>query len=471
MAIEPATEVSDTSHRISRIESGLVLETAPWREEYRPTTILDRMEHYGIPGVSVAVINNGEIEWARGYGVREAGKPDPVETDTIFQAGSISKTATALAALRLVDMGILALDEDANTFLKSWQVPSNGPWQPRVTLRQLLSHTAGTTVNGFAGYHQEEEIPSLLQTLNGEKPANNRAIYVNLIPGTQFRYSGGGTTIVQQMLMDVTGKPFPDLMQELLLGPLGMVHSTFKQRLPGSHRSLTASGHYWVRKEPVAGKWHVYPEMAAAGLWTTPSDLARMAIGIQRAKAGIPGSLLSKEIVEEMLTPQLSGRAGLGLLNLESTHDSVRFGHGGSTHGYVAELAAYTTPQVGAAIMTNSFVGEPLIFEILRAIAQEYGWPDAPAPKRIARIEPQLLDRYTGKYEFTRGTYWKVTREGDTLLLHPAAQAAIDLHPRSNSEFFASIVDAEAAFTISQGGLASEMILRQNGQEKSMKRV
>ena len=429
-------------------------------------TIPERMAHYEIPGLSLAVINNGKVEWAQGYGQPDSTETALVNTNTLFQAGSISKTATALAALRMVDAGLLSLDEDVNTFLQSWRVPTNGPWQPRITLRQLLSHTAGTTVHGFGGYPQGDEIPTLLQILNGEKPANTPSIYVNLIPGTQFRYSGGGTTIVQQLLIDVAGKPFPDLMREWLLNSLDMDHSTFQQPLPASLTHNAASGHYWVHAQPTAGKWHTYPEMAAAGLWTTASDLAQLLIAIQRSIAGDPGAFLTKETAAQMLTTQAGSTAGLGLTDIETTtNGSTHFGHRGDTQGFNAELTAYTTPQIGLAILTNSYIGSPLIAEILAAVAREYDWPNPPPSRQSASIEPGQLDTHTGTYEYAPGVNWKVERAGDNLFLHPAQQSPLQLCARSSTEFFARAVNTQITFT------PTEILLNQDGQEKSLKRL
>src|SRR6185436_9257568 len=153
------------------------------------------------------------------YGVCAADQSTLVDPTTLFQAGSISKPVAAVAALRLVDAGRIDLDADVNDYLVSWKVPANEGWQPRVTLRHLLSHTGGLTVHGFPGYARGQAVPTLVQVLDGAKPANTAAVRDNAVPGTQSRYSGGGTTIVQQMLIDVMGKPFPALMRELVLDP------------------------------------------------------------------------------------------------------------------------------------------------------------------------------------------------------------------------------------------------------------
>ncbi|HUK89666.1 MAG TPA: serine hydrolase domain-containing protein, partial [Blastocatellia bacterium] len=244
--------------------------------------LVDRMRYYRIPGVSVAVINNGRIEWARGFGVRDAGSGEPVTAETLFQAGSISKPVAAAGVLHLVEEGRLSLDDNVNDKLKSWRLPENEFTEKRkVTLREILSHTGGLTVHGFPGYATDAPLPTLTQVLDGTKPANTAPIRVDVEPGTIYRYSGGGYTVMQQLLIDVMGKPFPEILDQTVIERAGMMHSTYQQPLPNNLQGKTATAH--IHGEPIKGRWHVYPEMAAAGLWTTPSDLALFAMEIQRA--------------------------------------------------------------------------------------------------------------------------------------------------------------------------------------------
>jgi CubicO group peptidase (beta-lactamase class C family) len=236
-------------------------------------------------GVSITVIHNGEIEWSRGFGVTRVGGP-AVTPDTLFQAASISKPVTAMAVLHLVGSGKLDLDADVNQYLKAWKVPTNKFTETsKVTLRELLTHTAGMTVHGFPGYASDSALPTVVQVLNGEKPANTPAILVDTIPGSDWRYSGGGFVVTQVLLQDVTCKAFSTLMHDVVLGPIGMSRSTYEQPLP-QNRMAEAAIPYQQDGQPVPGGPHVYPEMAPAGLWTTPSDLARFAIEVQKALAG-----------------------------------------------------------------------------------------------------------------------------------------------------------------------------------------
>ena len=333
--------------------------------------LLALLAEHRLPGLSFAVIGGGQITCARGYGFADPARQVPVTADTLFQAASISKCLTALAALRLVDPGRLTLDEDVNERLRSWKIPASEFIQSeRVTLRRLLSHQAGINVHGFAGYATGQPLPTLIQVLNGTLPANNSAIRVNAIPGTQPRYSGGGYTVLQQLLTDVTGQPFGDLMQEIVLQPLGLTASAFAQLLPVSLEKLAATGHD-KNGQPIPGGAHSYPEMAAAGLWTTPSDLAKFALGIQDALAGQPGAILTPALAREMLTVQ-AGVYGLGP-SITGHGLARKWFHSGRNAGFDALLLTEVETGQGVAIMTNANVNSQVINEILQAIGAMTG--------------------------------------------------------------------------------------------------
>jgi len=362
---------SDLDERIQRVENGLYERSWEGLPIGEKLTLAERMEYYKVPGVSIAVINDFQIEWAKGYGVLETGGNQPVTPDTLFQAASISKPVTAAAALHFVEQGLLDLDENVNDKLVSWKVPENElTEQEKVTLRRLLSHTAGTSVHGFRGYAYNEEIPPLQQILEGEPPANNPPIRVDMVPGTKWRYSGGGITIVQQLLKDIIGKPFPDIMQEAVLEPTGMMASTFKQPLPDDRRATAATAHN-INGGPLGGKWHIYPEMAAAGLWTTASDLARFGIEMMLSYRGESNKILSEEMVEAMLSPQVEGFMGLGFTTQGEGLDHW-FGHVGGNEGFRCIILAYPERGYGIVVMTNGDAGDSLYNEILMSVELEY---------------------------------------------------------------------------------------------------
>jgi CubicO group peptidase (beta-lactamase class C family) len=423
-----------------------------------------------VPGVSVTVVAEGRVAWARGWGLRDASTSDPIAESTLFQAASISKAVTAVAVMRLVQEGRLNLDEDVNVYLRSWRVPANGAWRPRITVRQLLGHVAGTTVHGFPGYRRDRPVPSLRQVLDGEPPANSPPVRVNTLPGLQFRYSGGGTSIVQQLLTDMVELPFPALMRELVLEPLGMRHSTYEQPLPQDRWAEAATGHRWLGGR-VEGNWHIYPEMAAAGLWTTPSDLALLIVEIQNAQAGPAGRVLTKESVEAMLTPQATGPVGIGFF-VAGEDDRRRFEHSGGNEGFRCRLLAYAEHGLGAVVMTNADAGWFLVEELLGAIAREYNWPLG-AGERIGHLELprpaiQLSSRdwagHVGEYEVRPDYHVQVISDAD-LVLQLSGQPALVLVPTSSTVFYAEAVDLEVTFQQDQGGRTTGLVLRQNGTD------
>jgi CubicO group peptidase (beta-lactamase class C family) len=335
--------------------------------------ILALLAKHGIPGASMALIENGQIAWARGYGVRELTAADEVSATTLFQAGSISKPIAALCALILVQQGRLELDADVNARLTSWRIPQTiFTEQQPVTMRLLLSHRAGVTVHGFPGYAAGAPIPSLLQVLDGRSPANTLPIVVDTVPGSRFRYSGGGYTILQQLMMDQVGSSFPNIMDELVLRPLGMAHSTYRQPLPADQHGAAATAHQ--SRGPLSGKWHTYPEMAAAGLWTTAEDLARFALGVQAAWKGQSGAILTRHLAQQMLTPQGSGTYGLGLV-IRGSGRSLSFAHDGINAGFESRLVAYLETGQGVAVMVNRNGTAAMLKELVELLRAEYRWP------------------------------------------------------------------------------------------------
>jgi CubicO group peptidase (beta-lactamase class C family) len=332
------------------------------------------IKDHGIPGVSIAIIEKGEIVKAKGYGFTEKDGTNPVTADTLFQAGSVSKPVAALGALRLVEDGRLALDGDVNRWLKQWQVPENEfTKDEKVTLRRILSHSAGLTVHGFPGYPISSNLPTTIQILDGMEPANTTAIRCDTKPGSAWRYSGGGYTVMQQMMTEVTGKPFAGVMKDTVLAPLKMTASTYEQPLPKDRISFAASG-YGSDGKAILGKWHVYPEMAAAGLWSTPSDLARFAIGIQQAADGKSNPIISQSLAREMLTVQKDG-FGLGWF-LEGTGESRFFSHRGRNEGFDTYMVARIGSGQGMVVMINKNDDTGALMRIFTAVSNEYKWPN-----------------------------------------------------------------------------------------------
>ena len=369
------------------------------RAEPLDDTIQALMAKRKIPGLSLAVFKDGAIVKAQGYGVRDLATKAPVTVDTLFQAGSDSKAVAAMGALYLVEQKKLTLDGNVSDLLRTWKVPDNHftAGHP-VTLRQLLSHTAGTTVHGFRGYLGGAPIPTVVQILNGTPPANSAPVWVVSEPGSAWSYSGGGYVIAQQLMMDVSGQAFPDFMQDHVLRPLGMNASTFAQPLPEPLIPRAATGH-WTGNRALPTWWNVYPEMAPAGLWTTPSDLARFAIALQQSLAGRPHPVLSPASVKLMVTP-VKNNYGLGLA-IQGSGPTARFMHGGRNEGFDTMLVAYTEAGMGVAIMINANDDSKFMLRVQDAVAQAYGWPDYHpyvTPKPIPDKEPAVTEQIRQAY-------------------------------------------------------------------------
>lgn len=377
------------SARIQRVENGMP--PIPLESNQPPLQLnLEKlMQLYKVPGVSVAVIDNFKIAWAKGYGVTKAGGSAPVTEHALFQAASISKPVSATGSLWLVEHGKLALDENVNLKLKSWQVPDNEfTKDQKVTLRRLVSHSAGLTVHGFPGYAVGTPIPTLVQILNGEPPANTAPVRVDTEPGTKYNYSGGGITVEQQLVMDVTGKPFQVFMRETVLDKIGMTDSTYEQPLPPARAAMAATATH-SEGTSVPGRWHIYPEQAAAGLWTTPSDLAKFAIEIALSKQGKANRVLSEAVVREMLKQQIAvdGQEGMGLgLALGDYKNPQEFGHDGSNEGFRSMLVMFADSGKGVAIMVDSDNGVAIENAVLQSVAKEYGWSYTPEPPSAADL-------------------------------------------------------------------------------------
>lgn len=422
------------------------------------------MAELHIPGVSIAVVHNGTIEWAKGFGVRQIGG-DPVNPDTLFQAGSISKPLAAMGALHLVQEKKLSLDSDINATLTSWKLPPSAAAPGAiVTLRELLTHTGGITVHGFPGYAAGTPVPSLVQVLNGAPPANTEPIRLDSVPGKAWRYSGGGYTIMQQLVIDTVKEPFPKFLHDTVLAPIGMTHSTYQQPLPATLLQNIALP-YNDDGTPVKGGPHTYPELAAAGLWTTPSDLCRYIIEVQNSLKGDANHVLSQSMTQQMLTPGKND-FGLGLQLGGSTADRW-FSHGGVNEGYENLFVGYDRNGNGAAVMTDAQGGLGLALQVMSAIAVAYDWPDyRPAVRTQVTVDPAVLARYVGTYQLAPDFSFTFTLEGNQLMTQATDQPKIPVYPESQTRFFLKAVDAEIEFFTGDNGKVSYLILHQGGKDQ-----
>jgi CubicO group peptidase (beta-lactamase class C family) len=438
--------------RIARVEQGLSTPVAVKGSPNRRMALADRMAFHQVPAVSIAVIDNGRIAWARAYGVLDAAGGRPATTTTPFQSGSISKAVSAIGALRLVDQGRLALDQPANRQLRAWQIPDNAFTRDQaVTLRMLLNHSAGLTVHGFNGYAAGQKTPALLQVLDGATPANSEPVRVDTVPGTAWRYSGGGYSVVQLMVTEASRLPFEAYMHNAVLAPLGMTRSTFAQTLPRAWRDAAATAHRGDGSA-VPGRWHVYPEAAAAGLWTTPTDLARLVVEVQQARAGRSDKLLSRATASVMLTRVL-GEYGLGFFVEQLGADSS-FSHSGGTEGFRSRLYGYTRSGKGAVVMTNSANGAALIEEILTSIAAEYGWPEfAVVEKAAVVVDAAAYGKLAGNYRLLDQPAHVIAEGGRLYFQSPLfGSRRMELFPASETTYFMTAEDMSIRFDPGDGG-------------------
>jgi CubicO group peptidase (beta-lactamase class C family) len=373
LAVTVLRAQDDAAPQIARIEAA----QTPNQRPLDGFTLPELMRRFHVPGLSIAVVRDFKIHWVKAYGIADVESGRPVETNTLFQAASISKPVTAMAAMRLVDEHRLSLDADINTILKSWHVPGHS-----VTPRSLMSHTSGADDGfGFPGYDPPAPRPTLVQILDGKPPSNVGPVLFARPPYQAYKYSGGGVTIMQLALMDLIGKPFAEFMRAMVLDPLGMGDSSYEQPLPAARASRTARAHDGEGKS-MGPAWHVYPEQAAAGLWTTPGDLARFIVEVQRAVRGPKGTVLTQAAASSMVCPVGVGPFGVGL-SIEKRGEGWYFSHAGSNWGFRGDILGHVRKGYGVAILTNGDNGGPLIGEIEARIAAAYGWDslDKPLPR------------------------------------------------------------------------------------------
>lgn len=417
-----------------------------------------------VPGVSIAAGDLNGAFWCAGYGTtggtESTAKAGLVGPQTIFQACSISKHVAAFGTMRLVDHGTLDLDADIAGYLTTWQLPASGDgWRPRITVRQLLAHTAGLSYNWFPGYGPDDPVPTMVQTLRGEPPANTPPVRASLLPGSQCRYSGSHYAVLQQLLTDVTGTPFDELMRTLVFEPAGMADSSYRQDFPGRRPGQVAIGHY-PAGTPISGGWQTMPEMAGAGLWTTPGDLVRLDLELAKAAAGQSG-LLSQDSASQMLTAQVPGGMGLGT-ELEAIDGQRQFGHGGSNVGYRCFTVAW--PDLGTAVcaMANSDNASELLVSIGSA-AQRYFAGAAPEPENAL-----TADQVAGRYRLREDYPIDIESGPATLSMTLPGQVPVDLLAMPGGRYRLAGLDGLVWFERNQGTVV--LRIRQEGSTQSAER-
>ncbi|GHF28735.1 hypothetical protein GCM10017044_24970 [Kordiimonas sediminis] len=423
------------SAAIIALEQGLRPKYGVKGQEEVLWSLKDRMAHYKVPAVSIAVAIDGKLAWAKAYGVRSSATGKPVDTESLFQAASISKPIAGLGALRLVEEGALQLDTPVNAQLKNWKIVDNDfTKKSPVTLRHLLSHRSGATVHGFRGYAIDEEIPTTVEILNGAAPANSAPVVIRNLPGAAYKYSGGGYTIMQLLMEDTFGESFTHIIQEKILNPAGMLLSRYERPDDGGNYAVAHTGR---DSSPLNGEYHLYPEYAAAGLWTTPSELVHLGSQIAQARNNEDG-LISQNLLQEMI-PDSAEENGLGF-GLNNDGDGVAFVHSGRNVGFTARWITYADGRASVAVMTNADTGHDLIAEILSGLGNIYGWKqDAYTEFEVVSLNKEQLDAVAGTYKFSAEddeAAIEITAESGMLWAESVLFQRSRFHAISDSRFF-----------------------------------
>jgi CubicO group peptidase (beta-lactamase class C family) len=454
--------------RISKVENNL----GSWYriEGEKPFNILERLKFHNIPAVSIAVVKDYKIDWVKAYGMADVSSNTPANTQTLFQAASISKSLNGVGAMKLVQAKKLDLNSDINNYLSSWKFPyDSASGNKRITLANLLSHSAGLTVHGFPGYEVTDSLPTVYQVIDGKSPANTKAVRSQFAPATRVQYSGGGTTISQVIISDVSKKPYNRYMYEEVLMPLGMTSSFYDQPAPAAKRAILATG-YQANGNEIKGKYHVYPEQAAAGLWTNPTDLAKYIIEKQLSYQGKSSKVLSQEITRLRLTPVIDKEAALGAF-IMTKGNATYFSHGGSNEGFRCQYFGDLENGNGVVVMVNSDNGA-ILNEIINSVASVYGWKEFynPVVKKLATVSNDVLKSYTGKYELNPGFNLTISLDGNQLKAGATNQPTFDIYPEAENQFFVKLFDAKLEF-LKTDDKVDKVILHQNRRQSTAKRI
>jgi CubicO group peptidase (beta-lactamase class C family) len=445
---QPSGQYSpEVQARIKQVEQGLsgrfVIKDLPKH------TIKERMAFYHVNGMSIAVIHDYHVEWAKGYGWADSADQRPVTTQTLFQAASISKSLNAVGVLKLAQDGKLNLYSDINNYLTGWKFPYDSLSKgKKITIANLLSHTGGLSVHGFPGYAKGDSLPTLEQVLDGRRPANTGPVRSMYEPGVKSEYSGGGTTISQLIVMDVTHEPYSTYMWDNVLKPLGMSSSFYTQPAPADKRSLLATA-YRSDGKAVEGKYHIYPEEAPAGLWTNPTDLGAYIIETQNALAGRSAKALTQEYTKLRLTPYIDSTAALGVF-INKIGGATYFQHGGANEGFRSQYYGTADGGNGVVVMVNSDNGA-ILKEVINGVATAYDWKGfyEPEVKILDPLKAEQLQLYEGRYKY-RGPqqlYVQITAGKDGLVFEQQWDGQrVQFLPESPTAFFSPDEGVEIKF-------------------------
>jgi len=458
-----------TKDRIKTAENGLLKSIVFEGEKPQKMKLPERMDYYKVPGVSISVINNFQIEWAKGYGVTQTGSQNPVTIFSIFQAASVSQAVTAAGILALLTPGEIELDVNINDYLQSWTIPDNQfTLKEKVTLRRLLSRNSGLISLEYEGVESIESKPSLLQILNGDK-TENPSVYVSSTPGSVLEFSEANYAILEKLIEEKTGLFFRDYMAQVVLTPFQMARSSFADILP-SHLFVDAVNGHDREGFPFKGKGYISPVSAANGLWTTPSDLALFTIELMSAAMGHPQSIFDPELARDMLSVHI-GNQGLGFF-INDEGDDLHFYIRGKNKGFSCFLVGYPVKGQGVVIMANSENGEYLIDEILRSVSEAYDWPHfLPEIKKYFRLDPSIYKLYEGLYEVNPEYQLNVVYEDYYLIIQPTGQKATRFFVENPTTFFSTDPYIRIRFVKDSGGRVTGFVLRQRDFNLEAKKI
>ncbi len=411
------------------------------------------MAAHKVPGVSIAVIRDGKIAWAAGYGVVAIGGSD-VTDETMFEAASMSKPVTALGVLKLAQEKNIDLDANVNLYLKRWKLPSNEfTADHKVTVRELLSHTSGIGTHPGGVYDPSQPLPTLLQALNGEKPAKTAPVRVEAVPGTRFAYSNGGYLILQMVIEDVSGETFAAYMEKNILKPLSMKHSTFEAPLPDRFIPSAATAYSGDGTKPIPPPQFYEPNLAAGGLWTTPIDLAKLLLELQKEYAGTSSRILNEKMARLMLTPGMGPSPtlhwGLGV-EVGGDSDNPYLEQEGSAF-FQDDMVAYVHGS-GVVVMTSGGDGQTLAAEVVRSVSHVYQWPDfKPIEHSVVPMTSEQESKFVGSY-----SYIKVALTNGFLTAEiPTGSSPQRLYPETDKHFFLLNVPTQLFFGEDDAGVVT----------------
>ncbi|HZY36115.1 MAG TPA: serine hydrolase domain-containing protein [Mucilaginibacter sp.] len=466
-----------TAEKIKAVENNLggwvkITDSAGWN-------IHNRMAYYHLNGLSIAVIDNYKIVWTRAYGWADTAEKRRVTTSTLFQPASVGKSIHAVATMKLVQDGKLDLNRDINDYLRSWKFPyDTASHGKKISTLELLSHMAGLSVHGFDGYKWGVPLPSVIQILNGQPPANNEAVRSVFEPGKRFEYSGGGYTISGLMDQDITGQPYAQYVAQTVFNPLRMKNSFFQSQLTEKEKSNLATG-YRYDQQAIGCKYHIYPEEACgAALWSTPMDLAKFLIELQLSLNNKSNKILGAATINQMFTPQTKEGNALGFF-MEKKGDEAYFHHDGLNEGFVADYTASLQGGKGVVIMANTDLAAyiDITEEITNSVATVYNWKGfyTPAIKKEVKVADSVLKTYPGKYKFGEGSdqHVDIYLKNGKLWFHDSSSPLPWLmHFVNDTDFFMNeIIFNTHSFTRDKNGKIDGFMIKANDGEFKVKKV